>query len=200
MIQVDVTAQVRTSFGKGAARSLRRTGQTPAIIYGLKTDPIALSLDTRSFTKTLLELQRRNAVVNLEVEGGEGAGKKHVLIKEIQVDPIKDSLKHADFYEISLDVPSAFSVPVNYKGKAAGVDLGGELIVSLTHVSLQANPLDIPDTLELDISSLNIGDSISCKDIQLPANVTLLDDENKVCVAVEALIIAPVSEEDEAEA
>lgn len=199
MLQVDVTAQVRTNFGKGAARALRRSGQTPAILYGAKTDPLALALDTRSFTKTLLELQRRNAVVNLDVEGGEGAGKKHVLIKEVQVDPIKDTLKHADFCEIALDVPSVFTVPVNYSGKAVGVDLGGEMIVSVQNVSLQANPLDIPDTIELDVTSLNIGDSISCKDLQLPANVTLLEDENKVCVAVQGLTSA-ATEDAEAEA
>ena len=181
MIQVDLTAQVRTSFGKGAARSLRRSGQTPAILYGAKTDPLALSLDTRSFTKALLGLQRRNAVVNLDVEG---SGMRHVLIKEIQVYPVRATLKHADFCEISLHTPSVFVVPVNYTGKAAGVDFGGEMVISMKNVSLQANPLDIPDSIDVDVASLDIGDSVSCKDMNLPDNVTLLDDENKICVAV----------------
>ncbi len=181
MLQVDVTAQVRTNFGKGAARSLRRSGQTPAILYGAKSDPLALSLDTRSFTRTLLELQRRNAVVNLSVEG---SGTRHVLIKEIQVDPVQDTLKHADFCEIVLDAPRVFAVPINYTGKAAGVELGGHLVISIKNLSLQANPLDIPDSIDVDITSLNIDDSVSCKDLSIPENVTLLDDENKICIAV----------------
>jgi large subunit ribosomal protein L25 len=194
MLQVDVTAQVRTDFGKGAARTMRRAGQTPAILYGAKSDPIALALDTRSFTKTLLKLQRRNAVVTLDVEGG---ATHHVLIKEVQVDPILDSLKHADFCKISLESPGVFKVPINYTGKAVGVDLGGEMVVSMRTLSLKANPLDIPDSIDVEVAELNIGDSVSCKDMPLPDNVTLLDDENRVCIAVQVATGSPDTEDEE---
>lgn len=199
MIQVDVTATVRTNFGKGAARSLRRAGQTPAIIYGPKSDTLALTLDTKIFTKTLLDLHRRNAVVGLDIKSDGGEEKRHVLIKEIQVDPILDTLKHADFYEISLDTPSVFKVPVKYKGKAAGVDLGGELITILTEVSIKGNPLDIPDSIEVDIKSLNINDAIVCKDLNIPDNVTLLEDQDQVCVSVVVAHVLPESDDSEEE-
>ncbi|MCB2184034.1 MAG: 50S ribosomal protein L25 [Desulfobulbaceae bacterium] len=199
MLQVDVTAKVRTNFGKGAARTLRRSGQTPAIMYGPKSDPMPLILDTKIFTKTLLNLQRRNAVVNLDITTDSGEEKRHVLIKEVQVDPIYDTLKHADFYEISLDAPSSFIVPVTYKGKAAGVDLGGDMIVSANTVTLKGNPLDIPDSIDIDVSPLNINDKISCKDLSIPDSVTLLDDAEKVCVSVVSPHAEPaVADEEEA--
>lgn len=193
MLQVDVTARVRSNFGKGAARSLRRAGQTPAVLYGPKTDPIALELDTRSFTKTLLGLKRRNAVVTLDVEGGD---KRHVLIRELQVDPVQDTLTHADFYEIHLDEPSIFSVPIQYEGNAVGVELGGELSIHITSVDIQGKPLDIPDFIPLDISSLELGDKLTCSDMSIPENVSLLDDADKVCIAIVTASVEPEEEEE----
>jgi large subunit ribosomal protein L25 len=184
MLQVDVSAQVRKNTGKGAARTLRRDGKTPAVIYGAKNDSLALTLDTHSFTKTLLHLQRRNAVVNLDIETASGIEKRHVLIKEIQVDPIHDTLKHADFYEISLDTPRTFTVPVKYSGKARGVEMGGDLSISINEIKVKGNPLHIPDTIEVDVTPLGMNEHFSCQDLTLPANVTLLDDKNKVCVAI----------------
>lgn len=193
MLQIDVTARVRSNFGKGAARSLRRAGQTPAVLYGPKTDPIALELDTRSFTKTLLGLKRRNAVVTLDVEGGD---KRHVLIRELQVDPVQDTLTHADFYEIHLDEPSIFSVPIQYEGNAVGVELGGELSIHIASVDIQGKPLDIPDFIPLDISSLELGDKLTCSDMSIPENVSLLDDADKVCIAIVTASAEPEEEEE----
>jgi large subunit ribosomal protein L25 len=184
MLQVDVSAQVRTKFGKGAARTLRRSGKTPAIIYGPKSEPLPLIVDTHSFTQTLLHLQRRNAVVCLDITTDAGIEKRHVVIKEIQVDPIQDTLEHVDFYEISLDIPTHFTVPVKYHGKAKGVDMGGDMTISVNEIHLKGNPLDIPDLIEVDVTPLGSNEHFSCQDLQLPANVTLLDDKNKVCVAV----------------
>lgn len=194
MLQVDVTARVRSNFGKGAARSLRRAGQTPAVLYGPKIDPIALEIDTRSFTKTLLGLKRRNAVVALDVEGGD---KRHVLIKELQVDPVQDTLTHADFYVIHLDEPSVFSVPIQYEGKAVGVELGGELSIHIDSVDIKGKPLDIPDFIPLDISPLELGDKLICSDMSIPENVSLLDDADKVCVAIVTASAEPEELEEE---
>lgn len=190
MLQVDLAANVRKNFGKGASRTMRREGQTPAILYGPKSDPVALTLDTYKFTKALLKLQRRNAVVNLDIQTDGGEEKRHVLIKEIQVDPIHDTLKHADFYEISLDTPSVFTVPVKYVGKAAGVDLGGDLEIYVKQVTLKGNPLDIPDIIEVNIAPLKIDEKITKQDLALPESVTLLDKPATVCVEVIAPRVA----------
>ena len=184
MLQVDVSAQVRKNTGKGAARTLRRAGKTPAVIYGANNDPLSLTLDTHSFTQTLLHLQRRNAVVNLDIETDAGVEKRHVLIKEIQVDPIQDTLEHADFFEISLDAPRTFTIPVKYKGKARGVEMGGDMVVSINEIKVNGNPLDIPDMVEVDVTPLGPNENFTCQDLGLPGNVTLIGDPKKVCVGI----------------
>jgi len=197
MLQVDLTAQIRQNFGKGAARTLRRAGQTPAVIYGQGVDTQSLELDTKSFTKTLLGLKRRHAVVNIDIKDGKKKNTRHVMIKDLQVHPLKDTLVHADFFEVSLEKPMKLDVPVIYTGKAIGVDLGGEQIASMTTVSLEGKVLDIPDFIEIDVSGLNIGDSLTCGDLAIPENVSILDKADAVCVLVQVMTEKYEEEEEE---
>lgn len=198
MLQVDMSALVRNSFGKGAARTTRRAGRTPAVVYGPKTEPLALELNTKDFTKGLININRRNAVVNLSIDDGSATSTRHVMIKEIQADPIHDTLVHADFMEISLDTEMTVSVPLQFSGKAKGVDLGGEMTVFSHAVMLRGKPLDIPDTVTVEVSSLDLGDHITFQDLEIPAGATLESDPAKVCVSVSGA--APVAEESAAEA
>ncbi|MEN8256471.1 MAG: 50S ribosomal protein L25 [Thermodesulfobacteriota bacterium] len=181
MIQIDVTAQLRDKFGKGAARTIRRDGRTPAILYGPKTDPMALTLDTHSFTKSLLGLQRRNAVISLDIEGD---GQKNVMVKDIQVDPVNNALKHADFYELDMDNVYTYSVPVVYTGKAKGLDTGGDMQTYVNSVDLKGKPLNIPDSIEVDVTPLQVDDKITLAELAIPEGVTLLGKAEAVCVAV----------------
>ncbi len=184
MLQVDIAAQRRTKFGKGASRSMRRAGQTPAVLYGPRIEPQSLMLDTHTFTKALFSVHRRNAVINLEITDDQGATVHHVVTREIQVDPIRNDVLHADFYVISLDEPLPFAVPLHYTGKARGVDMGGELETSLEKVNLKGKALDIPNQLEIDVTPLGPGAKLTCGDLPLPAGVFLADEADKVCVAV----------------
>ncbi len=196
MLQFDMTATVRQDFGKGAMRSLRQQGQTPAILYGPKTDPLALALATKEFTKTLLSLQGQNAVFSLEVAGAESKKKRHVMIKEIQTDPVRDTLVHADFYEISIKETITLQVLLKFIGMAKGVDMGGVLHVSSASVHLQGLPLDIPDVIEVDVTTLEInGPGVTCKDLDVPGKVTLLEDAEKLCVSVVPASMAAEEEE-----
>lgn len=182
MLEVELTAAIRTKFGKGASRTLRRDGLTPAVLYGPKIGtPKALQLDTKIFTKSLLGVRRRNAIYSLEIAGD---AKLHVILKETQTNPIYDTLVHADFYEIDLNTPMVRQVPLKYVGKAKGVDLGGELQLSLHKVTLKAKPLDIPDEVEIDLSQLGIEDTITCKDLALPANVEIVGGADTLCATV----------------
>jgi large subunit ribosomal protein L25 len=195
MLQVNLYANVRTGHGKGAARTLRRSGQTPAVLYGLGAEPVSLALDTKKLTKELLAIQHRNTIVNLDVENEGKKYTKHVLIKEIQVDPLKEIPVHADFCEISLEKPMTLIVPLQFTGKAKGVDLGGEMLISATKVKVKAKPLDIPDSIVVDVTSLNIGDSFSFVDLPIPAGVSMVDTSTKPCVAVTAATIKKAGEE-----
>ncbi|HIJ78832.1 MAG: 50S ribosomal protein L25 [Desulfobulbaceae bacterium] len=190
MLQIDMTAQVRTKFGKGASRTMRRAGQTPAVIYGQKNDPLTLTCNTKDLTKGLLSIHRRNAIINLVVDEGGKSSTRHVITKEIQTDPVNDSLVHADFFEISLDDNMVFSVPLKYVGKAKGVDMGGDMLISLNKVTLRGKALDIPDFIEVNVASLGLGAEIACKDLAVPGNVALVGDVDRVCVGVSGAVEA----------
>lgn len=177
MLQIDMNANVRSSHGKGAARVLRGKGMTPAVVYGPGVEPVSLELDTKSFTKNLLAINRRNALINLDVIEGKKKKTRHVVIKELQTDPINDSLLHADFCEVSLKDSVILNVPIELLGNAKGADLGGVVQVGMTKVQMKGKILDFPDIISLDITNLAINDGMTCKDIPIPANMQILDAE-----------------------
>lgn len=181
MIQLDVTSQSRNTTGKGAARTLRRSGRTPAVLYGEKIEPVSLSIDTHSFTQSVLGLQRRNAIVNLSVEGGDTY---QVFIKEMQVDPIHDTLKHADFYQVDTEKEYEFTVPLQYTGKAKGVDLGGELQIAQTKVKIMAKPMLVPESIEVVLDDLAQGDAIQCEQLVVADGINVLNPAKMVLVSV----------------
>ena len=181
MIQVDISAAVRAVSGKGYMRRLRMEGLTPAVVYGKGGEAQMLQMDTKTLSATLMEIVRRNAIVTLKIDE---VGEKSVMVKELQTDPIRDTLIHADFCEIDLDKERQFKVPVKFKGTAKGVDLGGSLEVMATSVVLEAKPLDIPDEVTLDISGLNIGGQLKCSAIEVAENVKMVSNPDAACVGV----------------
>lgn len=192
MLQFDLTAQVRDTFGKGGSRRLRMAGLTPAVVYGNKTEAVALQMDTKELTQTLLKVQRRNAVYTLHIKKDDTEVCHHVMVKELQTAPVSDQLVHADFCAISLDAPLTFTVPVNFVGKAKGVDLGGDMTIFVRSVVLRGRPLDIPETLEKNISNLGVDEKYTCADLDIPANVELLSDKDAVCVSVSMPVVVVV--------
>lgn len=180
MLQVDMSASVRESFGKGAMRRLRVSGNTPAVLYGNDKDVTSLQLETKSFLKNLYQISRKNAVVNLSVDGDT----RHVMMREVQTDPVTDSLIHADFFEINLDTPRTFSVKIEFVGKPIGVDRGGEMVTHNTVISLEGAPLDIPDVVSVDVSGIDAGETILFSNIELPANTKMVSNGDILCVEV----------------
>jgi large subunit ribosomal protein L25 len=181
MLQVEMSASVRTTTGKGAMRRLRSEGMTPAVVYGAGAEAQALQMSTKSLMAILLDIYRKNAVVTLKIDG---AGDRSVTVKEVQTDPVKDTLIHADFCEIDLEKEHKFSVPLEFVGLAKGVDLGGNLEKYANAVELQGKPLDIPNELTLDIAGLNIGDKLTFSAVTLPENVSMVSNPDAACVAV----------------
>jgi len=183
MIQVTMPAAIRTEFGKGASRQLRMKDKTPAVLYSGGTDAVALQCDSGELYKKLFDIHRRNAVVTLTVEGDK-KGERHVLVQEIQKNPVTDSLVHVDFFEIALDKPATFSVPLKYSGTPKGVEFGGELKVMAHAIQLKGCPLDIPDQVEVDIKDLDKGSSMNFDDIILPEKVEMLNKSSKPFVTI----------------
>ncbi len=180
MLQVDMSASIRESFGKGAMRRLRVSGNTPAVLYGNDKDVTSLQLDTKPFLKTLYQISRKNAVINLSIDGDT----RHVMMREIQTDPVTDSLVHADFLEINLDTARKFSVKLEITGTAVGVDRGGELVPHNLVVDVEGAPLDIPDVITVDVTNLDAGESILFADIKIPESLKMVSDGSEICVEV----------------
>jgi len=184
MIQVNIDSAVRTVFGKGPMRQLRMQEMTPANLYSGGAEPVPLQFEAAKLYKSLLFIHGRNAVITLKV-AGDSKPERHVLVQEIQKDPINGSLIHVDFLEISLEKPLKFTVPVKYTGTAKGVDLGGDLQIFKDSVALRGCPLDIPDTIEADITPLEQGGAgLTYGDLPMPEKVEMLEKAATVCVAV----------------
>ncbi len=184
MLQVDMNAELRTVFGKGAMRQLRMREATPAVVYSGGHEPLPLQFVTARLFKDLHSIRGRNAVINLEV-AGDSKSRRHALVQEVQKDPVSGELLHVDFVEIDLEKRAKFSVPLKFTGTPKGVDLGGDLQVLRTEVQLFGRPLDIPDVIEADITALEQGGKgLSYGDIAVPAEVEMLNRAETVCVQV----------------
>jgi large subunit ribosomal protein L25 len=151
------------------------------VVYGGGAAAQNIQLDTKTLMVQLLEFYRKNTIVTLKVEG---ASEKKVMVGEVQTDPVRDTLIHVDFCEIDLEKERAFTVPVVLKGKAKGIDLGGQMIVGCTKVVLVGKPLDIPDECIVDVAPMAIGDEIKCSAITLPENVKMVTDPEDVVISI----------------
>jgi large subunit ribosomal protein L25 len=184
MIQKDLAATVRTVYGKGEMRRLRTANLTPGVVYGAGGVSTALQFDSGDIYKQLLEIHGRNAVVNLHVEG-DAKATRHVLVRELQKEPVNDSLVHVDFQEIDLDKPRTFKVPINYTGTAKGGEFGGDMQIMRTELTLTGRPLDVPDTIDVDVTPLvQDGPGITLGEMPLPEGVTMLDQADRIGVIV----------------
>jgi len=203
MLQQDMAASLRQEFGKGATRQLRRSGYVPAILYGGKMEPISLALEAKTLTRDLLKFHGHNVVLSLDIEGDKSKNKHYVLIKDIQTDPVTDSVLHVDFLEIELDKEIIMEVPILYTGTAKGVDMGGILNIMAHTVKVKGLPLDILDEITVDVTELEVTSAgITCGDLTIPSNVTLEEELDRVCVSVvapQAEVEEEVEEEEEGE-
>ncbi|HBH29414.1 MAG: 50S ribosomal protein L25 [Desulfofustis sp. PB-SRB1] len=183
MITKELSGAARHEFGKGPMRRLRAAGKTPAVVYKGGENAVALQFETKVLFNELIDIQGRNAVLTLTLDDG---SQKHVIVKEIQTDPVRDTLYHADFLEIDLNKRASFFVPVRPKGKSKGEDRGGIVSIETTRIQVEGLPLTIPDSCTVDISSLQIGQSITVGDIDLPADVSLITSAEQVFARVSA--------------
>ena len=151
-----------------------------AVVYGNKKDPVSLVLNYTDFEKVYKEAGT-SSVITLSVEGDE----KDVIIKDIQIDPRKDRIHHVDFYEVTKGEEMEATVSLNFTGEAPAEKLGMVLNTAKTEVEIKAMPKDLPSEIDVDLSVLVDGDSvIRLKDLNLPADVKLVGDEEEVVVSV----------------
>jgi large subunit ribosomal protein L25 len=194
MERVSITAEKREAHGKGVARSLRREGMVPAVVYREGKSQL-IKLSKKDLTRLINSVGGEQVMVDLQFADGE---KKLALLKDYQKDPIRGELLHTDFFEVSLTEEVRITVHVSTVGEPIGVKRdAGILQHTLREVEIECMPDRIPGKLEIDISSLEIGQSVHVSDLKFDEGVKVLTDLGDVIVSVIAPVVeaAPAVEE-----
>lgn len=158
-----VEAVARPEVGKGPARRLRATGMIPAALYGVGEAPTAVAVNGRALAGVLRSQSGRNTIFRLTVPGGEPA---HVIIKDLQIDPLKGRLIHADLLRLSMTTATRVSVHVEVQGEPVGVKLeGGILEIELRQVEVECLPGDIPEKIQVNVGDLHLGHHVTVADL-----------------------------------
>src|SRR3954471_7171818 len=187
--QVKLTAERRTATGRSAVRKLKTSGFVPAVIYGSKDKPETLQVSKRDINSLLSHAAGENILVELEV----GGQSRLALVQEVQHAPLGGAVLHIDFHAVSQDEVIQADVPLEPIGTANGVkNMGGLLEQNLRTLAIECLPRDLPDVIRVDVSALNIGDSIHVREIQLPTGVTTRIQQELTAFSV----LAPTVEEE----
>jgi large subunit ribosomal protein L25 len=180
----ELKASRRKDIGKGVARRLRKDGFVPAVVYGSKTEPVLLSINSAELIK-ILKGKEENVFINLHVDNGKKI-EKFTLIKELQIEPVSGKFLHIDFFEIDKKQAITLDIPIHFTGVAPGVETGGELHHIKRDIKVSCLFAVLPEFVEVEVSGLNIGDSIKVHDIKLPEGITVLDPEDTIIASVTA--------------
>ncbi len=192
MSETSLTVEIRSATGKGVARKLRAAGRVPAIFYGHGRESVSLTIDPVALEK-IIKSSHAGMNTLFDLTGPESLAGRTVLVKELQRHPARGGMLHADLYEVDQDATITVSVPIQIVGSAIGVTLGGGLLDHvLREIEIECLPRAIPDELSLEVSELQIGDSLHVRDIELPQSVELRTDADLSVVSV----VAPAVEEE----
>lgn len=195
-MEVKLKAEGREGSGKGPARRLRAAGKVPAVVYGHGMDPVSVTVDVRDLYQALHTGAGANVLVDLKV-----GGKEHlVLAREIQRDYVRGTFVHVDFLAIRRDQKITVDVPVRVIGESPGVKAGGVVEHHLWDLSVECLPGDVPEAIEVDISTLELGDGFRVASLELPSGATMLTPAEETILAVVTPQVLKIEEEEEAAA
>lgn len=189
METLEIKVDTRDKKHKRDARRLLRGGKIPAVLYGPKTQAVALELDKREFTSRVAGLEGSH-LVRLKSSAA-ALAEKVALVKDMQYHPISGEVIHADLYEVDLTAKIQVRVPLHFVGKAIGVTRGGILQPNVREIEVECLPLDIPEFFNVDVSALDIGDSVHVEDLTIPEGVTAVSESDLALVSV----VTPTVEE-----
>lgn len=201
MEQLELRANSRSETGKGINRRLRAEGLIPAVMYSEGKESISLQVSDRDLFHVLSTEAKDHAILNLKLDDGT---ERAVLLKEKQVHPVTGKLLHCDFYQITLDKEIKTRVSVELVGDAVGVKAGGMMEQIIWEVEIESLPTQIPEHIEADVSSLQIGDFLYLKDLKPIEGVAVLGDPEQIIATIAAPReiegeVAPETEEKEPE-
>jgi large subunit ribosomal protein L25 len=179
---LEIQVDARDPGSKQRARRLRRSGKIPGVLYGPKTQTIALELNKKEFSSRVAGLEGSH-LVRLKSDSASLVDKV-ALVKEMQFHPITGEVVHADLYEVDLTAKIRVQVPLHFVGKAVGVVRGGILQPIVREIEVECLPLDIPDFFNVEVSELDIGDSAHIEDLTMPEGIKAIYESNLALVAV----------------
>src|SRR5918999_1498124 len=176
MAEVKLNAMKREGTGKGVARRTRAEGQVPAVVYGRGMEPVPIAVDRREFVTALHTDAGMNVLLDIRLDGKEILA----LTKELQRDPVKGSLLHADFVQVDRAQEIEVDVPVHLIGEAVGAKEGGIFEHPLFTVHVRCKVTDVPESIDADVSNLYIGDSLRVSDLTETAKYHITNDPGEV--------------------
>jgi len=160
------------------------SGQIPAVLYGQKTEPVLLSVNKSDLEQVFKKGGIGQVILNLVIQKNGETTTRPAMIKELQTHPLSRNFIHIDFYEIKMDQKITAKIPVVTTGRAKGVELGGMLQIIRRELEVECLPLAVPESIEIDISDLDIGDSIHVGQIRVEGEIEFLEDDNYTVVKI----------------
>jgi len=181
MAQVVLDVEARENAGKGFARRLRAAGKVPAVVYGKGMDATMVSVDPKALQKVVSGEAGWNTLITLS---GAGLDKKVVVLKDAQIHALRRDMLSVDFHAINLKEKGYFMVPVNLVGISRGQKMGGSTQLIRKELEVACLPTEVPQSLDINIEALEIGDTVHIEDVTAPAGVELVHDVNFTVVTV----------------
>jgi len=197
MDKIEFIAEMREGKGKKITRKLRQNDYIPAVLYGYGIEPLLLKLKRKETERIIRHLESHNVMGDLLIEKKGKKEKVKVVLKEVQVDPVKERILHLDFYQIRMDKPITLTVPLHFTGESPGIEKGGILDEEMREITIECLPKNVPDFIKVDISSLDIGDALLVKDIKTDEKIKIVEDERRVVVSILAPKAVEVEEAEE---
>lgn len=194
---IELKTNIRTTVGNGPARRLREAGQIPAVLYGPKTESVLLSVNKNDFDLTLKQGRSGQIILNLVVQNNDETYTRPAMIKELQVHPVSRNYLHIDFYEIDMDRKITVGIPIVTVGSSVGVERGGVLQIIRRELEVQCLPFEVPESIEIDVTDMDMGDSIHLEDISLDGEVEFMGESNLTVVTVLSPKLEEEPEEEE---
>ena len=169
---MQLNAVMREKSGKEISKQIRRQGMVPAVIYGIGTDPIKITMDPLQIWKQLNSGKFYSAVYQMKIEGG---STEQIIVRDLQFHPVTDAILHADFYRIDDEQEIIVEIPINLlnQDKCPGIKRGGMLNVVRYKIPVKCKPKYIPETVDIDLLEYQLGQSIHISDIKLPDNISI---------------------------
>lgn len=179
-MSVKLKATLRDNLKHSATKQIRESGHIPGVLYGKNKEAKTIAVNNIDLVKTVRD-EGRNAIISLDVEQGNSVD---VMLHDYQMDPLKDELIHVDFYVVDMSEEMDVEVPLHLEGEAIGSKEGGVLQQPLYELQVRAKPNNIPDQITVDVSALNVGDSIAISDLSASDKYVFLEDEETTVVTV----------------